>query len=113
MNGLGVEVSGLDDRTSKRVVSAGSATRGVLAARRRRCDCSGPMPIAAPDLITPHICLNKRLTHVTLDGRRSYQVRCRDWHRADRKSTRLNSSHEWISYAVFCLEKKKSEVRGT
>src|SRR5438105_9261713 len=27
----------------------------------------------------------------------------------DRKSTRLNSSHEWISYAVFCLKKKKNE----
>src|SRR5207247_11008333 len=26
--------------------------------------------------------------------------------RLDRKSTRLNSSHEWISYAVFCLKKK-------
>src|SRR5207247_3175920 len=26
--------------------------------------------------------------------------------RGDRKSTRLNSSHEWISYAVFCLKKK-------
>src|SRR5207247_3401025 len=25
--------------------------------------------------------------------------------REDRKSTRLNSSHEWISYAVFCLKK--------
>src|SRR5207247_5883456 len=25
----------------------------------------------------------------------------------DRKSTRLNSSHEWISYAVFCLKKKQ------
>src|SRR3712207_8739102 len=28
---------------------------------------------------------------------------------ADRKSTRLNSSHANISYAVFCLKKKKSE----
>src|SRR5438105_8651621 len=28
--------------------------------------------------------------------------------RIDRKSTRLNSSHEWISYAVFCLKKKKN-----
>src|SRR2546430_13144507 len=27
---------------------------------------------------------------------------------ADRKSTRLNSSHSQISYAVFCLEKKKA-----
>src|SRR5438105_5440676 len=32
----------------------------------------------------------------------------------DRKSTRLNSSHEWISYAVFCLKKKKrSRTRRT
>src|SRR5262245_66533660 len=28
-------------------------------------------------------------------------------HRRDRKSTRLNSSHLGISYAVFCLKKKK------
>src|SRR5207247_3044794 len=27
----------------------------------------------------------------------------------DRKSTRLNSSHEWISYAVFCLKKKTEQ----
>src|SRR5207247_10929993 len=25
----------------------------------------------------------------------------------DRKSTRLNSSHEWIAYAVFCLKKER------
>src|SRR3712207_8836042 len=29
----------------------------------------------------------------------------------DRKSTRLNSSHANISYAVFCLKKKKLELR--
>src|SRR5258708_9190770 len=29
---------------------------------------------------------------------------------ADRKSTRLNSSHQIISYAVFCLKKKKIDV---
>src|SRR2546430_9053857 len=29
--------------------------------------------------------------------------------RADRKSTRLNSSHSQISYAVFCLKKKKQQ----
>src|SRR2546422_4176910 len=28
----------------------------------------------------------------------------------DRKSTRLNSSHGYISYAVFCLKKKKKHV---
>src|SRR2546422_975283 len=30
----------------------------------------------------------------------------------DRKSTRLNSSHGYISYAVFCLKKKKKKQRG-
>src|SRR5258708_11905429 len=29
--------------------------------------------------------------------------------RTDRKSTRLNSSHQIISYAVFCLKKKKNQ----
>src|SRR5258708_23306923 len=29
--------------------------------------------------------------------------------RTDRKSTRLNSSHQIISYAVFCLKKKKKQ----
>src|SRR2546421_6961507 len=31
-------------------------------------------------------------------------------HPIDRKSTRLNSSHDQISYAVFCLKKKKSRL---
>src|SRR3712207_7718906 len=32
--------------------------------------------------------------------------------REDRKSTRLNSSHANISYAVFCLKKKKEQIAG-
>src|SRR3989442_6027444 len=32
--------------------------------------------------------------------------------RTDRKSTRLNSSHVRISYAVFCLKKKKNDQPG-
>src|SRR2546422_1762587 len=31
----------------------------------------------------------------------------------DRKSTRLNSSHGYISYAVFCLKKKKEQIDKT
>src|SRR5436305_4351820 len=31
---------------------------------------------------------------------------------ADRKSTRLNSSHVRISYAVFCLKKKKQKIHN-
>src|SRR5690242_21514980 len=34
-------------------------------------------------------------------------------HHGDRKSTRLNSSHMSISYAVFCLKKKNHGVDGT
>src|SRR5258708_16301159 len=34
-----------------------------------------------------------------------------DLARRDRKSTRLNSSHQIISYAVFCLKKKKKEKK--
>src|SRR2546422_3960079 len=33
-----------------------------------------------------------------------------DWSPTDRKSTRLNSSHGYISYAVFCLKKKKNKT---
>src|SRR5690242_21166976 len=36
-------------------------------------------------------------------------LRSRGWHLQDRKSTRLNSSHMSISYAVFCLKKKKKK----
>src|SRR5438552_6165992 len=40
---------------------------------------------------------------------RSRQRRGLECRRIDRKSTRLNSSHQIISYAVFCLKKKKNE----
>src|SRR5437868_12345518 len=38
-------------------------------------------------------------------------LRCDQDDRVDRKSTRLNSSHVSISYAVFCLKKKKIDQR--
>src|SRR5205807_9404050 len=40
-------------------------------------------------------------------GRARYRLSEPDQAREDRKSTRLNSSHLVISYAVFCLKKKK------
>src|SRR3712207_8075395 len=45
----------------------------------------------------------RRATYGTERGRRDPL-----WARADRKSTRLNSSHANISYAVFCLKKKNN-----
>src|SRR5207247_10824804 len=60
---------------------------------------------------------NRSLGYENLERRRSlFQPRSRAGRapfgadrtrRIDRKSTRLNSSHEWISYAVFCLKKKR------
>src|SRR3712207_6863072 len=44
-----------------------------------------------------------RVPHAAADGRVS----------GDRKSTRLNSSHANISYAVFCLKKKKQRLAPT
>src|SRR2546422_3049117 len=41
-----------------------------------------------------------------IDSRRTYPSLPRE-KSVDRKSTRLNSSHGYISYAVFCLKKKK------
>src|SRR2546430_3216464 len=38
---------------------------------------------------------------------RSTYLNCHESPNSDRKSTRLNSSHSQISYAVFCLKKKK------
>jgi len=35
------------------------------------------------------------------------------WETLDRKSTRLNSSHGYISYAVFCLKKKNTTTKNT
>src|SRR5438105_8972433 len=40
------------------------------------------------------------------------EVAVYDYALTDRKSTRLNSSHEWISYAVFCLKKKKENTHA-
>src|SRR5258708_25805958 len=40
-------------------------------------------------------------------SRRAMPKCCVHSHMTDRKSTRLNSSHQIISYAVFCLKKKK------
>src|SRR5438034_4969317 len=43
-------------------------------------------------------------------NRREVAAAC---HSSDRKSTRLNSSHTVISYAVFCLKKKKKKLKRT
>src|SRR5688572_32182868 len=46
----------------------------------------------------------KRIARVSDAGLAGFQFQ-------DRKSTRLNSSHSQISYAVFCLKKKKKKIK--
>src|SRR3712207_8431215 len=69
------------------------------------CDGAGaplplpPQPLAAPDRPADRLARGRaRGHHLALRHRRPAR---------DRKSTRLNSSHANISYAVFCLKKKK------
>src|SRR2546429_5365111 len=65
--------------------------------------CALPIWVAAVDLA-----LEEALRHGTRLGQLQRERGQRP--RADRKSTRLNSSHGYISYAVFCLKKKKSMI---
>src|SRR2546429_2915143 len=55
-------------------------------------------------------CADCNATHpASEDDQRFHRAGARD-PLADRKSTRLNSSHGYISYAVFCLKKKKKHL---
>src|SRR5437879_11098115 len=49
------------------------------------------------------------LAHISGKMRKNF-IRILAGDKVDRKSTRLNSSHRCISYAVFCLKKKKKKT---
>src|SRR2546430_12355643 len=71
----------------------------------------------APDrLVRRAVRLHRRQTERDAEHRRDRERRGHEDLRAqtdpDRKSTRLNSSHSQISYAVFCLKKKKTSSRA-
>src|SRR5436853_3909982 len=70
----------------------------------RREACSAPAATAAPSRGRRRAGSRERPTQLPRVGR------SRDPALRDRKSTRLNSSHLGISYAVFCL-KKKTTIR--
>src|SRR3712207_7624961 len=63
---------------------------GALARLAERTDVSGEVQLGGADVLTYREMLDR---YAALTG--------------DRKSTRLNSSHANISYAVFCLKKHK------
>src|SRR5690242_21225071 len=70
-----------------------SAARAAHAQARRALDARAPA---------------LRRVRLVLTGL-TMKRRCASIQGADRKSTRLNSSHMSISYAVFCLKKKKKK----
>src|SRR2546429_7059603 len=77
----------------------------IRAALRRYSPGDGPPPFASKDLSIDfearQVTVRDRSVHLTP---KEYE---------DRKSTRLNSSHGYISYAVFCLKKKKPRQEQT
>src|SRR5688572_31901626 len=75
--------------------------------------------------VKPHVIRNYAGGDISLSGDASKVIRVADNPElaalvgktlittdGDRKSTRLNSSHSQISYAVFCLKKKKKNTRN-
>src|SRR2546421_9215134 len=64
-----------------------------------------PISSAAPPARTPSKAATPAAATAATAGSRSTDPS----HGQDRKSTRLNSSHDQISYAVFCLKKKKKK----
>src|SRR3989454_2448104 len=60
-----------------------------------------------PDLMPSDITGTEIIEEDLATGKRAFR-----FVRGDRKSTRLNSSHLVISYAVFCLKKKKRNVHS-
>src|SRR2546422_8568624 len=71
----------------------------VLAGLKKACE-KRPISMATLEAVADRI--EKRIQE-----RGEAEVPCRVVGEEDRKSTRLNSSHGYISYAVFCLKKKK------
>src|SRR2546429_7250665 len=68
------------------------------------------LPIYRPDFLKRVVPQARLLDALVLQLQFADEIRVmdeKDWTPVDRKSTRLNSSHGYISYAVFCLKKKK------
>src|SRR5690554_7517932 len=71
------------------------------------------------DYIKNELCENKEIAEMECNGKchlvkelaKASDAPENGKEKRDRKSTRLNSSHVRISYAVFCLKKKKKQVR--
>src|SRR5258708_30479759 len=72
-----------------------------------RSDTDVPLACVAQQQDLPSGQQEHEQSHILLPTKTHHCLRDRFRHLQDRKSTRLNSSHQIISYAVFCLKKKK------
>src|SRR5438445_6124932 len=85
-----------------------------VVARAERCGIRKPHYRACGDAwhISSRKTAKEQLNACPCCRRRRQRKNRKRWHAfncSDRKSTRLNSSHANISYAVFCLKKKKKK----
>src|SRR6266436_4493938 len=78
----------------------------ITAIKLRRYDLRKPTEQVEGGMPTI-IDLNAEAAKLTMFRGRTPQTTFAERRGRDRKSTRLNSSHGYISYAVFCLKKKK------
>src|SRR2546422_3270214 len=99
----------MSERKQRFPVAVGEALRGYLARSGlgKRLGQAQVIP-EWPDLVGPQIAAVASPESVSPDGTLFVRVVTSAWMK-DRKSTRLNSSHGYISYAVFCLKKKKTQ----
>src|SRR3712207_7666508 len=76
-----------------------AATQGADDSAIKKIDCKGPVTIVSRTQVATgeNATFDRGSNKIMLTGNATL----------DRKSTRLNSSHANISYAVFCLKKKK------
>src|SRR2546428_2090056 len=79
----------------------------TLFRSRLPCASSRSTPASPPRVL--HAEDAPRAGQRTAQRRLVIQIALDDVDAVDRKSTRLNSSHDQISYAVFCLKKKKQQ----
>src|SRR5216684_6673111 len=114
--------SGMDDPVGRDATGRGTAcsvARGGRRRSRRRCALSFSGRAGArrlPDVPGGQRLEPRRLLGPDRDACLLYETYDTHWNGSgydagsgDRKSTRLNSSHGYISYAVFCLKKKKKK----
>src|SRR3712207_7021484 len=78
------------------------ANRNLLLSDKAKADSIPRLEIEANDVRCTH-----GATVAPVDPEQIFYLQTR----GDRKSTRLNSSHANISYAVFCLKKKKKDTK--